>query len=345
MEMARRYSNNGFMARPSSQLAFAGAVLCAVVASALTPLGQTVRPQSDLDTFMGKVLARRDENWKKLQQYVLDEREQIEIHATGNVPIWGEVRDYTWYLRDGFFVRSPVKVNGVAVPESNRREYEAAYLRRVKERDRRYGRGGAAPSAAPAGNAASGPTDANDVQNFILQNRQPQFIDSAYFLRFKFEPGKYALVGREKFEGRDVLHLEYYPSRLFSHEQDQQQRRRQEGRRDDNRDENAAVEQMLNKVSLVSLWIDPTSYQIVKYTFDNVNLEFLPAAWLVHMDDAKAVMTMSQPMPEVWLPRDVDMLITGTLAVGSFDAHYHLDYRNYRKAETSSTFRVGEDGK
>ena len=42
---------------------------------------------SDLDAFMEKVLARRDENWKKLQQYVLDEREQIDIRGPGRMPI------------------------------------------------------------------------------------------------------------------------------------------------------------------------------------------------------------------------------------------------------------------
>ena len=31
---------------------------------------------SDLDEFMSRVLARRDENWKKLQQYILNEREK-----------------------------------------------------------------------------------------------------------------------------------------------------------------------------------------------------------------------------------------------------------------------------
>jgi hypothetical protein len=314
-------------------------LLLALVAG--RPSAQGLRPISDIDAFMEKVLARRDENWKKLQQYVLDEREQIDIRATGNVPIWGEARDYTWYLRDGFFVRSPVKVNGVAVPESERRQYEADYLRRVKARDRRYGRGG-----APIAPAVTEPTGQNagetDVQNFISQTRQPQFVDSAYFLRFKFDPGRYAFVGREDFEGRQVLRLEYYPAKLFSHEQEQQQRRREQNRTDEKRDESAAIEQMLNKVSLVTLWIEPESRQIVKYTFDNVNLEFLPASWLVHLDDAKAIMTMSQPMPDVWLPRDVDMRVSATLAVGSFDAHYHLDYRNYRKAETSSTFRGGE---
>jgi hypothetical protein len=292
--------------------------------------------RSDLDAFMERVLARRDENWKKLQQYVLDERERMEVRGPGDAPIWGEVRDYTWYLQDGFFVRSPVKINGVLVVESERRKYEQDYLRRAKERDKRRGRGGP-PSAAPTD--APAPSDPTDVQSFILQTRQPQFVDSAYFLRFKFEPSKYALVGHETFEGRDVLRIEYYPARLFAHEQDQQERRRQQNQTSRSKDENAAVERMLNKVSLVTIWVEPTSYQIVKYTFDNVNLEFLPAAWLVHMDDAKAVMTMSQPMPDVWLPRDVNMQLSATLAIGSFDIRYHLDYQNYRKAETSSRIK------
>jgi hypothetical protein len=178
------------------------------------------------------------------------------------------------------------------------------------------------------------------VQSLILQTRQPEFIDSAYFLRFKFEPSKYALVGHEAFEGRDVLRIEYYPSRLFTHEQDMQQRRLNEHSTDRSRDESAALERMMNKVSLVTLWVEPASHQIVKYTFDNVNLEFLPAAWLVHMDNAKAVMTMSQPMAGVWLPRDVSLLVSGTLAVGSFDVRYRLDFLNYRQAETSSRFKI-----
>ena len=328
------------MATVIARASAATVILLAIVAA--VPAGQGLQPMSDIDAFMEKVLARRDENWKKLQQYVLDEREQIEIRATGNVPIWGETRDYTWYLREGFFVRSPVKVNGVNVPDAERRDYEANYLRRVKARDRRYGRGGAPTGQLATGSAPQGAGE-SDVQNFISQSRQPQFIDSAYFLRFKFDPGRYALVGREQFEGRSVLRLEYYPSRLFTHEQDQQRRRQEQNQRDDKRDESAAIEQMLNKVSLVTLWIEPESRQIVKYTFDNVSLEFLPASWLVHLDDAKAVMTMSQPMADVWLPRDVDMRVSATLAVGTFDAHYHLDYRNYRKAETSSTFRTVDD--
>ena len=95
---------------------------------------------------MRQVVARRDDNWKKLQQYVLDEREQIDLRGPTRMPIWGERRDYTWYIRDGFFVRSPVKVNGVAIGEAERRKFEADYLEAAQERDKR----------APAGHVAIG---------------------------------------------------------------------------------------------------------------------------------------------------------------------------------------------
>src|SRR6185295_16347387 len=111
----------------------AGALMSATAAAAQTA-------PTDLDAFMKQVLARRDENWKKLQQYVLDEREAFDIRGPARVPIWGERREYTWYIRDGFFVRSPVKVNGVDIPDGDRRKYEADYLKRQKEREERQGR-------------------------------------------------------------------------------------------------------------------------------------------------------------------------------------------------------------
>ena len=33
---------------------------------------------AELDAFMAQVLARRDENWKKVQQYILEEKERAE---------------------------------------------------------------------------------------------------------------------------------------------------------------------------------------------------------------------------------------------------------------------------
>src|SRR5688572_21946814 len=93
--------------------------------------------QSDLNDFMKKVVLKRDDNWKKFQQYVLDEHEQVEFRGPGKIPLWGDRREYTWYVRDGFFVRSPVKANGVTVPEEQRRSYEKRFLQREQSREKR----------------------------------------------------------------------------------------------------------------------------------------------------------------------------------------------------------------
>jgi hypothetical protein len=293
--------------------------------------------QSDLDQFMRAVLERRDENWKKLQQYILDEREVVQLRGPGRVPVWGEAREYSWYIREGFFVRSPVKANGVAVPEDDRVKYENEYFERAKikdarEREAAAREAGADPPTAPAGEAPS------DTEGVLADLRRPRFIDHAYFLEFKFEPGKYAFVGRETFEGREVLRIEYYPERLF---EDNEERERERKRRGDARseDRDAAFDRMMNKVSLVTLWVEPDTHQIVRYTFDNVNLDFLPAAWLVRVTDLTASMTMSQPFPEVWLPRDINFHVGIMLAVGSFDIRYRIDYHDYREALTSGRIK------
>ena len=93
--------------------------------------------QSDLDAFMEKVLARRDDNWKKLQQYVLEEKEAFDLTGPGRFPLWGMRREYTWFIRDGIFVRSPVSADGVKLSEADRRKAEEQWLRRQKNREER----------------------------------------------------------------------------------------------------------------------------------------------------------------------------------------------------------------
>ena len=43
----------------------------------------------------------------------------------------------------------------------------------------------------------------------------------------------------------------------------------------------AAMQRLMNKVSLVTLWVEPKAHQIVKYTFANLPFDFLPGAWLM----------------------------------------------------------------
>lgn len=282
--------------------------------------------QTDLDAFMARVLSRRDENWKKLRQYVLDEREEIAVTGPSGAPLWGQARDYTWFIRDGVFVRSPVRVNGVVVPEAERRDYEERFAQRAREREEQGG------ADSTAGTPADVPASAEAL---LAGASRPQFIDTAYFLRFEFEPGRYALVGRETFDGREVLRIEHYPERLFSHEQEDEERRQQEGERNPGEDAEAAAERMMNKVSLVTLWVLPDTHQIVQYTFDNVDLDFLPAAWLLRVTDLRASMVMSEPFPDVWLPARVEMQAGMLFAFGPMSVRYTLGYHDYREASTS----------
>jgi hypothetical protein len=57
-----------------------------LLAASAVPRAQTpaAAPTTDLDDFMSRVLERRDDNWKKLQQYVLDERETFQLTVLVN---------------------------------------------------------------------------------------------------------------------------------------------------------------------------------------------------------------------------------------------------------------------
>jgi hypothetical protein len=319
--------------------------IASALVAALLALG-AAPAENDLDAFMREVVAHRDENWKKLQQYVFDEHEQFDMRGPNRVQLWGERRDYTWFIRDGFFVRSPVKINGVTIGESDRVKAEAAYLKQAQEREKRAQRGQASldstGSAAPAPDAGSVDaqsveTLAQDVGGVIRQTRQPQFISSAYFLRFKFEEGKYALVGREKVDGRDVLRVEYYPERMFG---GTDRRRTGKTPSSDEAARDAAFQRLMNKVALVTLWVEPNAHQIVKYTFDNVGFDFLPVQWLVHVGDLKATMNVGQPFPDVWLPTSLQIDLSLTAAFGQMDLRYGLDYHDYRVPSVTSKVGV-----
>jgi hypothetical protein len=293
---------------------------------------------TDLDAFMAQVLAKRDENWRKLQQYVLDERERAELVGPAGARLYGLEREYTWYIRDGIFVRSPVRFDGVALSEPERHEYERRWMERERRREaRREGSrdeaGGADAAGPPKAEQASAP---NDVDALLRLTREPQFVSAAYFLRFKFEPGRYALVGREPFEGRTVLRIEYYPARLYADDrpaENADRRNRQE------KDQEQRIERQMNKVALVTLWVEPAAHQIVKYAFDNVGFDFLPGRSVVRLETIRASMQMGQPFADVWLPRGIDGHAAFTLANGTYEVKYELAYLNYRLADVKVKLR------
>jgi len=308
-------------------------ILPVVVGAVLT--AGTASAQSDLDAFMGTVLARRDDNWKKMQQYILDEEERLQITGPDGSRLYGFGRDYTWFIRHGVFVRSPIKFNGVGIAEADRAQAERRWIARERAREKR------AQERAASGDTSTGERSvtvspqgievSSDSADVLAQTLEPRFVSAAYFLRFKFDPGHYALAGREQLDGRDVLRIEYYPSKLFTDGRSRPNRRVRE--RDDQ------VEEKMNKVSLVTLWIDAKAHQILQYTFDNIDMDFLPGRSLVRMDEMKASMKMIEPFPGIWLPGTIEMRFGLMMAIGPLTASYDTRYQGYRVAEITSKIR------
>ncbi|MDP2322349.1 MAG: hypothetical protein Q8O42_23785 [Acidobacteriota bacterium] len=321
------------------------ALLCLAALAAVVP--SRVTAQSDLDAFMERVLARRDDNWKKLQQYVLEEKEAFDLTGPGGLPLWGMRREYSWFIRNGIFVRSPVKANGVTLSEADRRKAEAEWLRReVSREERRKRRAEREKQGLPAepenravvisptgvqvidGTSTTAADLPSNVDDLLKQGGDPQFVSSSYFLKFRFEKGRYALAGREQVDGQEALKIEYYPGTgLFN-----------EGRARPNRkvrDQEDEIEEKMNKVSLVTLWIDQKTHQILQYTFDDIDMDFFPGRALMRVSDLKATMRMAQAFPDVWLPRSIQMHFGLMVAVGAVDATYKVDYLNYKQADVT----------
>ncbi len=261
----------------------------------------TAGVQNEIDAFMEKVLARRETNWIELQDYVLDEKESLDVRGPGGVVLEGTLREFTWYVRDRILVRSPVRYDGVTIGEAERVEYEQTWLRREQRREEKR-REEDPETATPTGPFTNS-----------------QSLRREGFMRFEFDPSNYYFAGRETFLDREVVRIEYYPTRMFSGD-DQ-------------------IDDAFNKTSLATLWIDPEEYQIVKYEFDNVGLEFLPFRWLVRVEELKASMVMSQPFDGVWLPQEIGIHGTVALANGSYRVAYVREFFNYKQAEVAARIR------
>lgn len=279
-----------------------------LVALLLLLAAAPARGQTDLDVLMERVLEHREESWRQLQGLLLSEREHLSVIGPDLRRLFGMEREYVWVARDGKAVRSPVRVNGVAV---------------------------------------TGPRDPDDEEH--------EEATLGKFMRFPFEPGNYYLVGRESLAGVDVLRIEYYPTRMYeSDDKDAPGGTASSGRKGkdagtgaDAEDEaDAAMERRLqfafNKVTRVTLWVDPAEQRMVKATFENVDFSFLPGRSLVRVEHARATMEMAQPIAGVWLPVQTTVEGAATLATGTYGVTYRREYFDYRQADVRVRFRVDE---
>ncbi len=203
-------------------------------------------------------------------------------------------RDYTWYVREGYLVRSPWKVDGVEVSDAEREEEELDWIEDVKQGE------------------------------MVGESRGRIERDS--FFDFEFEPGNYFFAGREEFEGREVVKIEYYPTNLFSDADAER-----EGDDEDEDFDEEEFDHMFDKTSLVTMLVLPEEYQIVKWTFENIGFEFLPGHWLVRIDELYASMVMDEPIEGIWLPRRIWAAGVASTAAFELTVEYSRDFSDYKQ--------------
>ena len=217
--------------------------------------------QSDLDAFMGRVLARRDENWKKLQQYILDEEERLQLIGPDGSRLYGFDRDYTWFIRRGVF--HPQSAQG-------RRRHASARPSAPRpngdwiEREKRAR--AARRRSAPQARAAGGATVAGDAQRQAVDAPQRRSTtccssrSSRGSCRRRISSASSSTPGTTRSPAASsstvatCCAIEYYPSKLFTEGRTKPDKRV--------RDKDDEIEEKMNKVSLVTLWIDPNEHQI-----------------------------------------------------------------------------------
>ncbi len=240
--------------------------------------------EGDLDSFMAKVLLKRRINWDQLHGYVFSEKETLEIKGISLPPMANFKREYVWIVRDGYLVRSPVRVNGVKVSKEEQAAEEERWTRRKR-------------------------------------NKRNESLERDSFFHFRFVPGSYLYAGRQIFEGREVVVIEHYPHKRRADDQEKKNKKEDE------------YERMFEKTILVTMLIEPKEYQIVRITFDNVGLDFLPFRWLVRLEELRASMIMDKPLGDVWLPKRITAAGSVDTAGPSLTVKYTREFYDYGKTD------------
>lgn len=271
-----------------------------------SPAGREAASEDELSAFVARVLERREVNWAELYDYVFREREVVELRSDALVPEQAIRREFVWFVRDGYLVRSPDRFDGARVDAAERRRYEDAWI-----------------------------ADTDDDER-----RQPLAREGFFEFVFKEgHEGEFLVAGREKIEGRNTVVLEYYPRRLFADLDDEDEDgARQDGVADEFEHE---FTRMLDKTSLVRLWVLPEQHQIVRMTFENVGLDFLPLRWLVRVDDFEVTMTMGEPIAGIWLPARIAARGQVSTAAGFLQVVYLREFYDYRRTDVQGAVRFG----
>ena len=183
-------------------------------------------------------------------------------------------------------VRSPVRFDGVTVGETDRREYEDDWIQRERERLERRAKRDAekrrqATAAEPAPRAASRPARRRSPRR--ASSPKPTSWTSSSSPATTTSPAASSSTATRCCGSSTTRRRCSTTTTTRSARREMLRRRRKADKKNqpsdrghDKEPSEQDIERKMNKTALVTLWIDPAEHQIVKYTFDNVWMDFLP---------------------------------------------------------------------
>ena len=211
--------------RPLTKPSFALAVLVAGAAALSAPLIRAGRRRPERPRRLhgeGPRPARRELE-EAAAVHPRRERAVRGARARQAADLGREARVSAGSSRTAIFVRSPLKANGVddlrsAIGASTKRTiFEPGEGARQARRATRVPR--ASRWRRRSGRTRAGePLAGVDVECSCSQTRQPQFIDSAYFLNSSSSRASTRSSAARRSTIGEVLRIEYYPARLFNDE-------------------------------------------------------------------------------------------------------------------------------
>ena len=174
----------------------------------------------------------------------------------------------------------------------------------------------------PSGDQAPASADGGDNGGWALGNGR-----TAYFM-LSGEPRYLPVL----IELSGVTIAEFVSgAKLFGDDNDRRRRSQHPTARD------REMQAKMNKTALVTLWVEPATAEVRKYTFDNLGLGFLPLSWLVRVSEMRANVNMIEPFEGILLPGTVDIRVAVSLANGTYHLRYDLEYYGYKQARVRST--------
>jgi hypothetical protein len=299
--------------------------VCLLACSALAL--QSVKSDSpkysdkELDDLMAKVYQKSELDLENLRDYVFNETEVMESTLSQGLtqfldrPPVPFRHEYAWAVRDGYFVRSPVLINGKKVSADEQKAYEEKWIKAQQKAEKWK----------------------NSLYYFV-DSMLDWFVTPAdevakgkFYSVFTAKPTIYQYAGEQLFEGRKVAVVKYaadYPKKKVDYSS-----------------LSPTLQVQETDTELVTLFLSPEEHQLVGMT---VHRKFEQRAVVVNSTlDTDVSMAMDKSADHIWLPKRFSYRSDYKWASKdhneTMSASYVKEFHSYSKSNAKAKFWFEEN--